>query len=200
MTLTEVLVVMSLFLGAMLLIATLFSYVSRSTGRQHARVDSQTRVLQACRLISKELSNSPRSGQLYFYQNDPGPLDDLAIAALTTVDASGARGWDNATHQPLYQGYNVFFRDLSDDTLKSYYTTITSTPVIIPPTEPQVRTEWTSATTKLLAERVTSFQLRSLTDDSVLTEPSNPVDIAIGYRLTDQTPLECRFSVKCVMP
>ena len=53
MTLTEVLVVMSLFLGAMLLIATLFSYVSRSTGRQHARVDSQTRVLQACRLISK---------------------------------------------------------------------------------------------------------------------------------------------------
>lgn len=200
MTIAEVLVVMFLFLGGLGLIAVLFSYVTRTNERQHTRIDAQAEVLHASRLISRALSGSPRSGQLFYYQDEPAPRTDLVIAALTSRDDGGNRGWDAVAFQPIYQGYSVFYRDPADETLKTHYTPVAATTVIVPPTEAVVSAELSGPNSKVLASRVTTFQLRSMKDDSVQTEPTNPMHISIEYRLKDDTPLASRFSVKCILP
>ncbi len=200
MTIAEVLVVMFLFLAGLGLIAVLFSYVTRTNERQHTRIDAQAEVLHASRLISRAFSGSPRSGQLFYYQDEPAPRTDLVMAALTSREEGGNRGWDDQAYQPEYQGYWVFYRDPADETLKTHYTPIAPSIVIVPPTEAAVSGELSGPNSKVLAERVTAFQLRSMRDDSVQTEPTNPMHLSIEYRLKDDTPLASRFSVKCILP
>jgi len=124
MTIAEMLVVMSLFLLALGLVAILFSYANHTSQRQHERIDAEGKVLQASRLIAGAFSGGPRSGQLFYYQDDPDPRTDLVMATLSTRDAEGKRGWDPVVQQPLYQGYHAFYRVPAEDTLRTHYTAI----------------------------------------------------------------------------
>jgi len=196
MTLVEALVVMVLFLATMALVTTLFSYASRSTNRSMSRTDTQGELTQVSQILREDVSNSPRSGQLYFYLQNPTGRDDLVAALLTTEDANGVRGWDTASYLPIYQGYYVFYRDPNDDTLRRFYKAIAPTRVAAPPQESEVRTAIANTPSRPLAKGVTLFALQSLLTGVAVDFPTNPVGFSIQSRSEKGAPVRTSFTVK----
>jgi type II secretory pathway pseudopilin PulG len=196
MTVIEALVVMVLFLGTMTLVTTLFTYASQSTTRSMSRTDSQGALTNASQILRDDVSNSPRSGQLYFYLQNPTGRDDLAAALLTTEDANGVRGWDAAKSLPTYQGYYVIYRDATDNTLRRLYQAITPTNVAAPPLEADVRNAILNTPSRPLAKGVTLFALQSLLTGVAVDFPTNPVGFLIQSTSEKGAPVKTSFTIK----
>ena len=193
MTLLEALVVMGLLISTMALLSTLFSYAGRSTKHSQERIDARGALVRANQVLRKLVANSPRSGQLFFYQQTPGDRDDLAVALLTNENADGQRGWDSEGQLPIFQGYHILYRNPDDKTLRRAYLPITPSQVAQPLSEFQVREAILALESRILAREMISFALVSPLDGQVVDLPGNPIGLQLTCTTQSGSPVKTRF-------
>ena len=171
------------------MIATLFVYGSRFAAGGSERTDLTEARLVAADALRRAMAGSYQSGNTVFYQSQTPSRDDLAISLISTLDANGHPGWDSEKQKPLFRGYLVFYRDTSNDTLKTFRIEIPETSVAIPLKEAEIRSHIGTSTERTLASGVDVFQLISPVDGSSQNGWSNPLMLRLVQRTKRDTPV-----------
>ena len=182
-SLLEAILVTAMFFAALGLISTLFAYGSRFARAGTERSDLGGTRLNVATRLRKAMAGSYQSGNTVFYQTTLPDQNDLAISLISTLDSEGKPGWDAGQQKPLFRGYLVFYRDSGNNTLRTFRVDIAPTSVAVPLTEAEVRSRIGVVPSQSLATLVSTFQLFSPTDSSVLSTWANP----LGLRLVQQT-------------
>jgi type II secretory pathway pseudopilin PulG len=196
MTVIEALLVTVIFLGALSLIGTLFLYGSRFSRGGSQRTDLAQARMKAAESLRRAMAGSYQSGNTAFYLTPDPERRDLAISLITTLDAQGRAGWDDVEQKPLFRGYLVYFRDASDDTLKTFRVDIAETSIASPLGESEVRTRMASDPAQTLAVSVDTFQLFSPQDGSVRGAWANPAGLRLIQGSSRGTPTATEIPFK----
>lgn len=181
MTLSEILVVSFLLTLAMALMAMLFSSAARMTRAAEGRADQSSARVKVASRLRQAMLNSYQSGNTAFYR--AGDPDDLVLSVISASDSSGKRDWNAATQSAVFHGYEIFYREPSDDSLRWCRVDIPESKVAAPLSESAILAALSSQDRTLLGSTET-FQLYSLVDGTVLDGWANP----LGLRLVQQTP------------
>lgn len=181
MTLPEILVVSFLLTLAMAMMAMLFSSATRITRAAEGRSDQSSDRLKVASRLRQAMLNSYQSGNTVFYRG--GDPDDLVLSVISTYDSHGKRDWNAATQSAVFHGYEIFYREPSDDSLRWCRVDIPESKVAEPLSESAILAALSSQDRTLL-DSIVTFQLCSLVDGAVLDGWANP----LGLRLVQQTP------------
>ncbi len=194
-SLAEVIVVCLLFLLAMALIATLFSYGVRMTRAGEGRADQSSGRTKVASLLRQAMLSSYQSGNTAFYRdNNP---DDLVLSFISTRDADGARDWDDGTQQPVFHGYEVFYREPSDGSLRWCRIGTAKSKIASALGKSDILTKLSPQDLKL-ADSVKSFQLYSPDDGSIRQEWANPLGVRLTLETTRSTTIVTEIPFKFV--
>jgi Tfp pilus assembly protein PilV len=198
MTLVEALITCALLIVALVLTAVLFNYSNRTTEASKERSDALGERTGFSERLRKALSNSHRSGNTYLYLTSSDLDPDLAVSLITTKDANGEKGWNTATQRPIYQGYRIFYRDSTDNTIRYLHHAVTPTEVAQPLEEAELRTAIASGTSRILVREATELCLYSLEDGSISPTESNPLGLRWRVGLERGNSILTEFSFKFV--
>ncbi len=193
MSLPEVIVVSLLFLIAMSMIAALFASASRSTRSGEARTDLTSKRAEIASKLRQAMMSSYQSGNSVFYRS-PGQ-EDLVLTLISSKKSDGSRDWKASSQRPVFHGYEVFYREQTDDSLRWLRIERPATEVAEPLSESEVRARLSPADLKL-AGSVTAFRLYSPYDGSVRQSWANPLGLRIVQETDKKTPVTTELAFK----
>ena len=199
MTLIEAVIVVALFSLTMGMVTLLFSYSSRLTKRSEKRVSLQELQIKVSENLRRAMAGSARTGNTFFYWTGSSPEGDLVASFITAEDVDGNRAWSEFEQSATYQGYKIFYRDQTDQSLKYYYHPIAATTeVAVPLTEAEIRALLSSATVsgRVLSENMRKFVLFDPFDGSIINEETNPMGLRWRTVTENQCPVITEFTYK----
>lgn len=192
-SLAETLVVCLLFLLAMTMIATLFSNAIRMTRAGEGRSDQSAARVKVTSQLRRAMLNSSQSGNTVFYRGNNH--NDLVLSLISTLDGNGKRDWDAGTQQPVFHGYDVFYREPSDNSLRQCRVDIPQSKIAEPLPQATILSKISPQDTRILA-LVETFQLYSLDDGSVREAWANPLGLRLIQHTERSTPITTELSFK----
>lgn len=185
----EVLVVSALFLGALILLSTLFVYTTRSTTQGNENVDLREQSLQAVEEIRRSMSHSHQSGNSLFTQSGALGNGDLVLCFISTIGPDGP-DWDPDAIRPIFHGYDIYFRDQASNELRKIQVPINPPTVVANPLpEADITTQIGSGPATLLCPNVTDFEAYIPIDRTPTMTWANPLGVRIVQTNSRNAPL-----------
>ena len=194
-SLAETLIACLLFLLALALISTLFGYAVRMTRAGEGRADQTSTRMTVAGRLRRAMLNSYQSGNSAFYRN--GELDSLVICLISSRTGDGRQDWDEESQKPVFHGYEIFYREASDNTLRWCRVDIAESRISQPLEQSQVLAALSLQDLEL-SKDVTNFQLFSLQDGSVREHWANPLGIRLVLSSKRGTPIVTEIPFKFV--
>lgn len=184
-TVAEILVAASLFSLVVTLVMAFLIQSALWTRDIRAYQGAEQDLTAGLERVVADLEQAPQHGVLAFYPSNNPLAGDLVLGWATAYDSNGHFVEDPFTFEPIYQGYQIVYTDLAQETIFRTFLPGTPTTSVSAPTSGAVQAARNPRQDQPLIRNIELFQLIHPNLDAPTDEVVNPSRLRLQVKSSE---------------